>query len=164
MEQSQKFAFARKNTILSQASRIASSPTPYYSSSRGYAILLYESRIVFDMRRHSVRLRRTPRGAEPPRRGTSRGADAPRHRPLKSNWRYETLFWNILRARMLAGEWELLRVLASPRTDHYRARTQIFHFSHFSKILKKMIKFCIDPISGYKLQILMKLCMCLRHT
>ena len=30
--------------------------------------------------RRSVRLRRTPRGAEPPRRGTSRGGDAPRHR------------------------------------------------------------------------------------
>ena len=68
-------------------------------------ILLYESlRIVFDVRRRSVRLRRTPRGAEPPRRGTSRGGDAPRHRPLKSSWRYETLCCNILRARMLAGE------------------------------------------------------------
>ena len=56
--------------------------TPYYSSSRGWNILLYESRFNLSLtaRRRSVRLRRTPRGAEPPRRGTSRGGDAPRHR------------------------------------------------------------------------------------
>ena len=123
---------------MSQASGIETSPTPYYSSSRGYAILLYESRrIVFDVRRRSVRLRRTPRGAEPPRRGTSRGGDAPRHRILKSSWRYEPFCCDILRARMLAGEWKLLRVLASPRTDHYRARTQIFNFFPFFKNIEK---------------------------
>ena len=45
MEQSQKLTFTPKNTKMSPAFRIASSPTPYYSSSPEYAILLYESLI-----------------------------------------------------------------------------------------------------------------------